>query len=69
MNLVEALNVGFNMEVDWNVERNMMGHSFALIEVPPVRYRIGRALHMGGMVVRENIALAIAPWLEPPVLP
>lgn len=67
--IAEALDIGFNMEVDWNAQQMLIGYSFLRLPIPSLRYRLFRAAHMAQMAGRENLALAIAPWLEPSRLP
>lgn len=65
MTLAEAVKSGWSLERDWNVRMFVAGYHAGYLEIPPLGYRLKRALHMTQMTVRENIAIAIAPWLDP----
>jgi hypothetical protein len=64
-NIKRAIEVGLNSEREWNAQMRVAGWHAGHVIVPPLRYRLGRAAHMGFMAIRENVACAIAPWLDP----
>jgi hypothetical protein len=65
MTIAESIRVAFNSEQEWNKRMLVAGYHAGYLPVPPLRYRIVRAAHLSLMVARENVALAIAPWLDP----
>jgi len=65
MTIADAIKVGLTSEQDWNARMFVAGYHAGYLEIPPLGYRLMRAAHLSIMTARENLAIAIAPWLDP----
>jgi hypothetical protein len=63
--IAEAIRHGLFSEQEWNERMLVSGYHAAYLPIPSLRYRLMRAAHLASMAARENIAIAIAPWLDP----